>query len=476
MSETIRVVDPIILNRKQREFVRACADDRYDMVLFDGAIRSGKSQVAARVIGAWALRYGGRYFVGRRTYPELKDTVVPLFVGGDGGMKPAVPQAAVKQWLKSEMVLELINGALIMFRPLENQNDEDMEQKLRGITLAGFMVDQVEELDTDQDERNIDTLMSRCSAVGTPQKGLLIANPGAETHWLHKRGVDEATRDRDIARISVTFWDNAHNMDEKTIRRYKKRKLRDPDWYERFIEGKWGAVSGKFFKGFNDAAHVVAPIDIPEHWDVVEGLDYGFAHPFVTLWMAIAPNGRHYVAAEHYRAGVSLAGNAREIKGIRRGEGLEFTGNLHPERTWADPSIWARKTEGIASVAYDLMDNGVSVVKANNDRINGWARLREYLSEDLDDEKPKLQIFATCHETIRELRNARRLRDTEDIEKKNDHALDALRYIIASRHDPPPEEAEPERELSPGEVRTARIRQRQQRLQYGEEVGLPGLA
>ena len=55
------MADPFVLNAKQLEFVEATKDPEAKEILFGGAIRSGKSQVAARILVAWAMQSPGLY-------------------------------------------------------------------------------------------------------------------------------------------------------------------------------------------------------------------------------------------------------------------------------------------------------------------------------------------------------------------------------------------------------------------------------
>ena len=158
----------------------------------------------------------------------------------------------------------------------------------------------------------------------------------------------------------------------------------------------------------------------------MEAIDYGYAHPFCCLWIAIDPVGRWYVIAEHYEKERSLRHHVTEIKKMRDLLGVQ------PSVTWIDPSV-VRSDRGYESVQMELTDLGMYTAKAENERLGGWARLDEMLLTDLPDGKPWLQVFHSCRNLIRELPSAKIKDGTEDVEKKNDHTLDALRYAVMSR-------------------------------------------
>jgi len=76
----------------------------------------------------------------------------------------------------------------------------------------------------------------------------------------------------------------------------------------------------------------------------------------------------------------------------------------------------------------------VPLIKADNTRIPGWQRVREYLAL-ADDGKPNLQIFETCRNLIRTLPLLTfDERFVEDVSGKCEaHAPEALRYGLMSR-------------------------------------------
>jgi len=94
----IRITDTSVPNGKQAEFYRACEDPDAEEVLYDGSIRAGKTQACCRKIVEWAWRYGGRYVVARKTYPELIDSTMAVMMRGEGAMPAALPPQLIQQY------------------------------------------------------------------------------------------------------------------------------------------------------------------------------------------------------------------------------------------------------------------------------------------------------------------------------------------------------------------------------------------
>jgi len=430
-GNTLRVEDGFRPTPIQSEFFQACDDPDVEEILFDGSIRGGKTQAACKKLLAWAWTHGGRYLIARKTYRELRDSTQAVFLRGEGDLPPTCPPELVKMYRASDETIYLRNGAEILFRSLENR--DDAKAKLRNLSLNAAFIDQVEELDEEADAQLYEELLGRLSDPRGPGKMLLAANPGPEDHWVHRRFVNEETKKPWCRRISVTLWDNQKNLDPKYFSSRIRTEKSNPDYYKRFILGQWGAFGGKRFKAFDQDIHVTEPFPIPSWWEIMEGIDYGYQNPFCCLWIAIGPEGHWFVVAEHYESEHGVGWHSRKIKEIRE------LHNLAPSVSWLDPSCWAHHGT-YESVAMELSDRGIFCAKAQNERLGGWARLDDMLITMIDG-KPQLRIFNTCRNLIRELPSAKLKDDTDDIIKRNDHALDALRYAVMSR---PPTPHEPE--------------------------------
>lgn len=237
---------------------------------------------------------------------------------------------------------------------------------------------------------------------------------------------------RRVAFVPSTVADNPH-IDPEYIANLQTmpEKLR-----RRYLEGDWDNPEGMFFDEWNRkrtlpngeevAWHVIEPFEIPASWHKVRATDYGFAAPFCTLWMAWDHDGRCYVYREAYRTRMTPREQARLVCGMQ--------GNVEKiDRSVADPAAWANK-EGI-SVARQWADNGFRNTKAINDRVSGWARVREYLKPSEADGYPMVQVFSDCENLIKTMPEM--IHDTkkpEDLDTTlEDHAVDAFRYGLMTR-------------------------------------------
>jgi hypothetical protein len=431
---------------KQVEFWRAANDPEAEEIMFDGAIRSGKTQAACKLIASWAWKYGGpnwKFVIMRRTYRELEDSTKAAFLRGDGKMPPGCPPALISNYRAKDEMAILHNGAEILFRSAENPSDT--EDKLRNVTIAGFFIDQVEELVGNDYFQMYETLVSRMSDPRGPRKALLVANPGPEDHWCYSRFVDERTRKNFpwCRRVHVQLSENEWNLPESYIRSMKRRETTNNMWYRRFILGEWGAFGGKRFAVWDPALHVCDPFPVPSGWEIVQGIDYGWANPTAGVYCAIDFEGRWWVVGEHYEREKPISWHSKKMLELERDLGIA------PSSRWLDPSTWARRSE-YESPAIEFADYGIECGRAQNDRLGGWNRIDEMLSDVMPDGYPRLRIFNTCTNLIGELPNLKIKEGTDDVDKDlgKDHASDALRYAIMSRMPSPDrEEEEPEEDF-----------------------------
>ena len=100
-----------------------------------------------------------------------------------------------------------------------------------------------------------------------------------------------------------------------------------------------------------------------------------------------------------------------------------------------DTAAWARTGTTGPTVGETLQQLGHKLRRADKNRIQGKIQIHEYLKVQNNGNRPKLQIFNTCPNLIRELQSIPLSKTKpEDVDTNaSDHAYDALRYLIMSR-------------------------------------------
>lgn len=212
------------------------------------------------------------------------------------------------------------------------------------------------------------------------------------------------------------------------------------------LYGSWDSFSGQVFtEWINDPSHyedrkwthVIKPFDIPLHWQVIRGFDFGFAKPFSVGWFAIEPGtNKLYLIKEYYGCngepnhGIMI--NPYEIaKNIRDIESHDPMLKGRQIYGIADPSIWDEsRGESIARMM-EKSPNFVFWRPGDNTRLPGKMQFHYRLAFDRYGEC-LFQVFDTCRDFIRTFPMlVYSERHPEDIDTEmEDHEYDMVRYVL----------------------------------------------
>ena len=200
--------------------------------------------------------------------------------------------------------------------------------------------------------------------------------------------------------------------------------------YGNFVSHDFGRV----YSEFNPSVHVIEPIEIPPEWYDKISIDPGYTNPLSAHWYAVDYDGNIYVVAEHYESGQTVEYHAQKIKEIcrRLGWRKSYGGNY---QALIDSASRQRTLSSPKSVAELFYEHGIAVnPNVEKDLFSGINRVKSYLKNALG--QTKLYIFSTCENMIREFKDYVWGKDETPV-KRDDHAMDELRYYIMSRPTPP---------------------------------------
>ena len=194
-------------------------------------------------------------------------------------------------------------------------------------------------------------------------------------------------------------------MVPRVTEEYRLRANREmgETWFRQEFFCSFEAMEGLVYPNF---ARCVVKVDQvpPGRW--YGGVDFGLRNPFAAIWGVLDRDNVLWLVGEHYEREKSLDYHAKKMpRGI----------------TWfADPS-GAREIK-------ELICANLTVRKADNDRQSGITAVRSRI------ECGTLKIVeGACPQLLAESQLYRydSESDSEDPVKEHDHALDALRYLIA---------------------------------------------
>jgi hypothetical protein len=281
-------------------------------------------------------------------------------------------------------------------------------------------------------------VMSRFVSAAPPMTTIIEETPITKPDG----SVEVKTRDRIF--VPATIFDNQILLSKDSTYLASLAMLPEQE-RQALLYGSWDSFSGQVFTSWkNDPehyedrkwTHVIAPFEVPPHFKIIRGFDWGFTHPFSVLWMAVAPNKQKYIIKEFYGCDgtpnkgvqmhhVDVAEKIREIEDTDPNlKGRKITGP-------ADPSIFEESRGLSIASAMARYPNYVVWHKGDNARIPGKMQVHYHLAFNSEGE-PLLQVFNTCKHLIRTLPNlVYDEKHTEDVNSDmEDHAYDALRYLL----------------------------------------------
>ena len=199
---------------------------------------------------------------------------------------------------------------------------------------------------------------------------------------------------------------------------------------KQLLEGDWDVVEGAAFPEFDKNVHVIPPFEIPPHWEKLKGIDYGYAAPTAVIWGAVDPeDGTLIIYRELYKKGLHGTELGNMMFELEREDIRSIPGVM-------DNQAWAQSGTGFKgpTVGEVLVRMGHKLRRADKNRKAGKVQVHERLALT-NSGRPKMQIFSTCHNLVREMQSLPADKnDPEDVDTKaEDHAYDALRYLIMSR-------------------------------------------
>jgi hypothetical protein len=431
---------------------------------------------AASII--WSMQIPGlQTFLFRRTWDDLKKNHM---IGPQSYRVLLAPLVRSRHCKIIRGEIHFTNGSSIYLRHCQHEADAD---DYRGAEFHVLLIDEL----TLFTERMYRMLQSR---VRIPEEFkqqfippelrplfpriLCGSNPGGiGHHFVKKHWVDfgEMTEHSEPDEPDDDDEDDAGEAYVPRMRQFIPGKLRDnpslnPREYKHtlkglgdklkiraMLDGDWTIVAGSMFgEIYNIRRHVCRPfpLGIPADWQIWRGADDGFNCAHCTLWgTQDRDTGTIYVIGEIYGTGLTPEVLAPMItardKAIRRFdennrtyENGQTVAGIIDSAAFSDNGVTGIRGPAIAKVTRGDQMNALGTRwrrcrKWTGCRQAGWADIAAKLDTNprCPDGLPGLVIFDTCTNLIRTIGAALRDdKDPDDIKDPDDHALDALRYLL----------------------------------------------
>lgn len=383
-------------------WVPGSPDRDREAIVCDGAVRSGKTLAMGLSFFLWAMSCfsGQKFGVCGKTIASLRRNVLSEIL-------PKLEALGAK-W-KEKRTDNLLT---VKFRGRENQfyvfggRDESSASLVQGITFAGVLLDEVALMP----RSFVEQACARCSVTGA--KFWFSCNPAGPGHWFYREWICKAQA-RNLLHLRFFMEDNP-TLSQETRQRYERTF--QGAFYRRFVLGEWTAAEGLVYDFFEESMVRPAPAEPADRW--VISCDYGTVNPTsMGLWGKWG--GVWYRVQEYYydaRAARRQQTDQEYAQRLR-----ELAGGREIEAVVVDPSA--------ASFLEVLRREGWHVRKADNEVLSGIRQTADALKQG------KIVICPPCTDAIREFASYcwdLSAGDRDRVRKEFDHAMDEIRYFVAT--------------------------------------------
>ena len=412
-----------VVHLKQIEFHKCNKRNRWVF----GGNRTGKTECGAAET-AWLLR-------GNHPYKKVSGAVVGWAVSVSYGAGREVAQKKLLSYLNPQWIASVgmikgakssIEGGVVDYIAVKNvfgtlsyvyfKSCEAGREKFQGSSLDFVWFDEEPPEDVYEECRmRVFDRKGEIYGTMTPLKGMT---------YIYDKIYLNTAEDPEVWCEFMEWRDNPY-LDRSEIERLSKALSGDALKARRF--GEFTDGGGAVYPEFDERVHVIEPFDLPYEWQDCLSIDPGLSNPLSCHWYACDYDGNVYVVAEHYEAGKDVKYHCEQISRISDALNWKRTreGKLY---ALIDSAANQRTLAAQKSVSELFNENGVAVnPNVDKNLFVGINRVKSYLIGT-----PRLYIFNTCRKLIRELKGYRYGADDTPI-KKEDHALDELRYYLMTK-------------------------------------------
>ena len=380
----------------------ASPDSRYEAVICDGAVRSGKTLAMGLSFLCWAMTSfdNEQFALCGKTIGALRRNVLAQVLP----LAEQLGLACTQRRSDNQLVIRGEGHENTFY--LVGGKDEGSAALIQGATFAGVLLDEVALMP----RSFVEQALARCSVEDS--RIWFNCNPEGPFHWFYREWICRS-EERGALYLHFTMEDNP-GLSPAMRQRYENRY--SGAFYRRFVLGEWSAAQGLIYDFFQPETDVrPAPESGLGRWCI--SVDYGTANPCsFGLWGE--KDGVWYRVKEYYYASRETGRQKTDqeyVEDLRR-----LAGGRTIEQIVVDPSA--------ASFIAALRQEGYRVVKADNDVLSGIRLTAGLLKSG------KMVICSGCEDCLRELScYCWEEGDGREVPRKeNDHAMDEMRYFAAT--------------------------------------------
>lgn len=457
-------------------------NSQYRNILFNSGYGAGKTFIACFKLLLLLLKFPkSRAVIGREKYTDLMKTTVETFFQV---CPPALYEESNGGQRNRERV-RLINGSEIFFMHFQ---DVDLNS-VKSLEINFLLLDQAEEI-MEAVYLGLDSRLGRKSDAEVPQD-LLDANPDwprnkhtgrplvppyafilinppdeGEMHYLIQRFHPTSPEWQTRWRTTNDYvWSSSRDNRALSEENLQNMLTRDPEWVERYVDGKIGQGEGVIHRVHPDSIIDVEPefiSNLRKKASLMRILDHGATSPTCCLWFA-SWKGFYFCYQEYYVPDSIISIHRSNIYDLSKdpitGQWDYYSNNL------ADPQIFKKELQkygGFWTVANEYADSRIEGPPlywnpadnnefATRNRINELLRWNPDLTNPITGLQGSPKIFFIkkselnpngCFHAIQQLKaqkkqlldtvNGKNIYADDRDDKIVDHAYDCVRYFCAS--------------------------------------------
>jgi phage terminase large subunit len=403
--------------------------------------RSGKSTFAFLYTYLKAVKHQGRYWIITRNAKQAKKiywndvakTYLPAESSrtGNPGFKFNDTELTITfPYIKMESPGgNIIHDTNLPPSRIEFVSAEDHES-LVGVGLDGIVVDEYSKI---KDGKMLWDKYLRPTLSDKQGWAIFISTPdGIQNHFfdlVQKAQTDQTTL-KDGRKLyfysHATALDNPHFPKDEwdEVKKQYQEEGRMAIFREEY-EAEFSAPEELVYQEFEIKHHVIQPEDVPADGTDILGIDFGYNDPFAAVFVRIDDNDNWYIYDEIYKPGLTMQ-KAESILHTKMA-GRRFARIIGDGSAKFDIESMKKMNFRIVS-----SKKGADSIRAGIREVKAKLAIREGTG------KPKLFVASNCHKTIREFQSYRNTRNaydevTDKPEDRNNHAMDALRYLALDR-------------------------------------------
>lgn len=411
-----------------------------DEVMVSGPAGTGKSRGILEYLYALSLKYPGlRGLIVRKTRHSLTESALVTF---ETHVVPGRPAWVANQQRRVRQSYQLPNGSEIVVGGLDNTS------RFMSTEFDWIYVQEAREAE----EAEWEDLTSRLRNGVLPFQMMIgDTNPDGPTHWILQRARGGKLRLIESRHEDnpVLFDARANQMTQAGVVYLGRLDNLTGVRHKRLRDGLWVGAEGMVYDLWDPAVHVIDPREIPEDWQRICAVDFGFTNAFACLWIAEDHDGRLYVYRQVYGTHRLVRDWAHAIHELTGSERIEMWITDHDLESRRDleahlghssdvcdtsehASVLTKAARKDVTVGIERVSQRLKVAEDGRPRLfvlrDSLVAIDPLLAEErapvcLEDEFPRYTWAKARSLTAGEV-------TLEEPVKKWDHALDALRYGV----------------------------------------------